>query len=113
MTDTESFLFFWEKNEVVNDPAKQLFLSYRKLAIEVEDARKKALEYIRPIYGSKGLQVGFDPKKIDEVSVLASRIDQAEARMESIAQGIKRFMEIRPAGVRCERYFSNASTVNL
>jgi len=110
-TSLQTFLDFWkEEPQNTIDPTARLYRAHQKHLQELLDLKAQGRIYIVPGKDSRGRWIPvFDDSRVDEIAVLASRINAASGKLESITNDIIKLVELAggPSLAKIERELSD------
>ena len=90
----KKFLDYWAGHSGQPDEGKILYSRYEHALSDLNQSRKKTIQYIIPVNGSKGWHPGFDPDATEEIAALANEIESKKAALKSVSQDIEEFMTV-------------------
>jgi len=96
MPGLESFLAYWRDPAQKQDDAMfRLFHEFTTTTAKLRDLRASTLIFLQPGKDSRGRWVPvFDDGRVDEVAALGREIEQADAKLKSVSNDIKAFLEL-------------------
>jgi hypothetical protein len=90
----KKFLDYWAGHSGQPDEGKILHSRYEHALSDLNQSRKKTIQYIIPVNGSKGWHPGFDPDATEEIAGLANEIESKKAVLKSVSQDIEDFIAV-------------------
>jgi len=88
----KEFLDYWASHSDQPDEGKILYSRYEHALSDLNQSRKKTIQYLIPTNGAKGWHPGFDPDATEEIAGLANEIESKKAALKSISQDIEDFI---------------------
>ena len=88
----KQFIDYWASHSGQPDEGKILYSRYEHALSDLNQSRKKTIQYLIPINGAKGWHPGFDPDATEEIAALANEIESKKAALKSVSQDIEDFM---------------------
>ena len=88
----KQFIVYWASHSGQPDEGRILYSRYERALSDLNQSRKKTIQYLIPINGAKGWHPGFDPDATEEIAALANEIESKKAALKSVSQDIEDFM---------------------
>ncbi len=90
----KQFIDYWASHSGQPDEGKILHSRYERALSDLNQSRKKTIQYLIPTNGAKGWHPGFDPDATEEIAGLANEIESKKAALKSVSQDIEDFMGV-------------------
>jgi hypothetical protein len=90
----KKFLDYWAGHSGQPDEGKILYSRYEHALSDLNQSRKKTVQYLIPVNGAKGWHPGFDPDATEEIAALANEIEGKKAVLKSVSQDIEDFKAV-------------------
>ena len=90
----KQFIDYWASHSGQPDEGKILYSRYEHALSDLNQSRKKTVQYLIPVNGAKGWHPGFDPDATEEIAALANEIEGKKAVLKSVSQDIEDFKAV-------------------